>query len=136
MRYPGLEDTKLGAEGLTGCEKFKLGMDIANAGMSMAVGGPAAFAAIQDVITVVQTVRMLQSTMASLKISYNAWATSVEEEQDVLLGNPFKPIPTEPVRLAYLHELKIALSSDQRKLARIKLSRSLFTSSPRNSRKA
>jgi len=106
VRYPGLEDTKLGAEGLTGYEKFKLGMDIANAGMSMAMGGPAAFAAIQDVITVVQTVRMLQSTMASLKISYSAWATSVEEEQDVLLGNPFKPIPTEPVRLAYLHELK------------------------------
>jgi tetratricopeptide (TPR) repeat protein len=106
VRYPGLEDTKLGAEGLTGYEKFKLGMDIANAGMEMAMGGPAAFAAIQDVMTVVQTVRMLQSTMASLKISYMAWATSVEEEQDVLVGNPFKPIPSEPVRLAYLHELK------------------------------
>jgi tetratricopeptide (TPR) repeat protein len=106
MRYPGLEDTKLGAEGLTGYEKFKIGMDVANAGMSMAMGGPAAFAAVQDIITVVQTVRMLQTTMASLKISYTAWATSVEEEQDVLLGNPFKPIPTEPVRLAYLHELK------------------------------
>jgi tetratricopeptide (TPR) repeat protein len=106
LRYPGLEDTKLGAEGLTGYEKFKLGMDIANAGMNIAMGGAGAFAAIQDVMTVVQTVRMLQSTMASLKISYAAWATSVEEEQDVLLGNPFKPIPTEPVRLAYLHELK------------------------------
>jgi len=106
VRYPGLEDTKLGAEGLTGYEKFKLGMDMANAGMSMAMGGAGAFAAIQDVITFVQTVRMLQSTMASLKISYSAWATSVEEEQDVLVGNPFKPIPTEPVRLAYLHELK------------------------------
>jgi len=44
--------------------------------------------------------------MASLKISYSAWAATVEEQQDVLLGNPFKPIPTEPVRLAYLHELK------------------------------
>jgi tetratricopeptide (TPR) repeat protein len=106
LRYPGLEDTKLGAEGLTGYERFKLGMDIANAGMNIAMGGAGAFAAIQDVMTVVQTVRMLQSTMASLKISYAAWATSVEEEQDVLLGNPFKPIPTEPVRLAYLHELK------------------------------
>jgi len=41
-----------------------------------------------------------------LKISYGAWERSVEEDQDVLLGNPFKPIPTEPVRLAYIHELK------------------------------
>ncbi len=106
VRYPGLEDTKLGAEGLTGGEKFRMGMDIANAGMNIAMGGAGAFAAIQDVITVVQTVRMLQSTMASLKISYGAWERSVEEDQDVLLGNPFKPIPTEPVRLAYVHELK------------------------------
>ena len=81
-------------------------MDIANAGMNIAMGGAGAFAAIQDVITVVQTVRMLQSAMASLKISYGAWERGVEEEQDVLLGNPFKPIPTEPVRLTYVHELK------------------------------
>jgi tetratricopeptide (TPR) repeat protein len=106
VRYPGLEDTKLGAEGLTGGEKFRMGMEIANAGMSMAMGGAGAFAAIQDVMTVVQTVRMLQRTMASLKIGYGAWQKSVEEEQGVLLGNPFKPIPTEPVRLAYVHELK------------------------------
>jgi tetratricopeptide (TPR) repeat protein len=106
VRYPGLEDTKLGAEGLTGGEKFRMGMEIANAGMSMGMGGVGALSAIQDVMTVVNTVRMLQRTMSSLKISYGAWQTSVEEEQDVLLGNPFKPIPTEPVRLAYVHELK------------------------------
>jgi hypothetical protein len=64
-----------------------------------------AISAIQDVMTVVQTVRVLQRTMSSLKISYAAWETSVEEE-DALLGNPFKPIPTEPVRFAYIHELK------------------------------
>jgi hypothetical protein len=81
-------------------------MNIANAGMSMGMGGIGAISAIQDVMTVVQTVRMLQRTMSSLKISYAVWEISVEEEQDVLLGNPFKPIPTEPVRLAYVHELK------------------------------
>lgn len=106
VRYPGLEDTKLGTEGLTGYEKFKMGMDLAQAGMSMGMGGVGAISAVQDVITVVQQVRMLQRTMASLKISYAAWETSVEEQQDVLLGNPFKPIPTEPVRLAFVHELK------------------------------
>jgi len=101
-----ISNTKLGAEGLTGGEKFTIGMKIANAGLSMGMGGVGAISAIQDVMTVVQTVRMLQRTMSSLKISYAAWETSVEEEQDVLLGNPFKPIPTEPVRLAYIHELK------------------------------
>jgi tetratricopeptide (TPR) repeat protein len=106
VRYPGLEDTKLGAEGLTGYEKFRIGMDLAQAGASMGMGGVGAISAIQDVMTVVQQVRMLQRTMASMKISYAAWETSVEEQQDVLLGNPFKPIPTEPVRLAYVHELK------------------------------
>lgn len=106
VRYPGLEDTKIGAEGLTGGEKFGIGMKIANAGMSMGMGGIGAISAIQDVMTVVQTVRMLQRTMSSLKISYAAWETSVEEEQDVLLGNPFKQIPAEPVRLAYVHDLK------------------------------
>jgi hypothetical protein len=106
VRYPGLEDTKLGAEGLTGYEKFKIGMDLAQAGASMGMGGVGAISAVQDAITVVQQVRMLQRTMASMKISYAAWETSVEEQQNVLLGNPFKPIPTEPVRLAYVHELK------------------------------
>ena len=106
VRYPGLEDTKLGAEGLTGYEKFRIGMDLAQAGASMGMGGVGAISAVQDVITTVQQVRMLERTMASMKISYAAWETSVEEQQNVLLGNPFKPIPTEPVRLAYVHELK------------------------------
>jgi hypothetical protein len=106
VRYPGLEDTKLGAEGLTGYEKFKLGMDLANAGFGMAMGGPAAAAAIQDAITVIQKARMLERIMASLKVSFATWETSVEEDQDVLVGNPFKPIPTEPLRLAYVHDLK------------------------------
>ena len=61
---------------------------------------------VQDVMTVIQQVRMLQQTMSSLKINYGAWEASVNEEQDVVLGNPFKPLPAEPVRLAYLHELK------------------------------
>jgi hypothetical protein len=106
VRYPGLEDTKLGAEGLTGYEKFRIGMDLAQAGASMGMGGVGAISAVQDVITAVQQVRMLERTMASMKISYAAWETSVEEQQNVLFGNPFKPIPTEPVRLAYVHELK------------------------------
>jgi tetratricopeptide (TPR) repeat protein len=106
VRYLGLEDTKLGAEGMTGYEKFKLGMNMAQAGMDIAMGGAGAFAVVQDVMTVIQQLRMLQQTMASLEISYGAWETSVNEEQDVVLGSPFKPLPTEPVRLAYLHELK------------------------------
>jgi hypothetical protein len=106
VRYPGLEDPKLGAEGLTGSEKCRIGMDLAQAGASMGMGGVGAISAVQDVITVLQQVCMLERTMASMKISYAAWETSVEEQQNVLLGNPFKTIPTEPVRLAYVHGLK------------------------------
>jgi len=72
----------------------------------MGMGGVGAISAVQDVITVLQQVCMLERTMASMKISYAAWETSVEEQQNVLLGNPFKTIPTEPVRLAYVHGLK------------------------------
>lgn len=106
VRYPGLEDTKLGAEGLTGYEKFKLGLDLANAAASMAMGGAGTIALVQDTITVLQKVRMLEKMMGSMHVSYASWETSVEEDQEVLVGNPFKPIPTEPVRLAYLHDLK------------------------------
>lgn len=72
----------------------------------MAMGGVGALAAVQDAITVIQKVRMLQRVMASLKISYATWETSVEEDEAVLVGNPFKPIPTESVHLAYMHDLK------------------------------
>ena len=106
MRYPGLEDSKLGAEGLTGYEKFQIGMNIASASMDVAMGGVGAMAIIQDVQTIVKVVRMLQKTMNSLKIKYGAWEASVNEQQDVIVGNPFKAIPTEPLSLAYLQELK------------------------------
>ena len=106
VRYPGLEDSKLGAEGLTGYEKFQIGMSIASAAMDTAMGGVGAIAIIQDIQTITQVVRMLQKTMNSLKINYGGWETSVNEQQDVIVGNPFKPIPTEPLRLDYVQELK------------------------------
>jgi hypothetical protein len=106
VRYPGLEDSKLGAEGLTGYEKFQLGMNITSAAMDVAMGGVGAMAIIQDIQTVTQVVRMLQRTMNSVKINFGTWESSVNEQQDVLVGNPFKPIPTEPLRLEYMQELK------------------------------
>ena len=39
VRYPGLEDSKLGAEGMTGGEKFKLGYNIATASVDIAMSG-------------------------------------------------------------------------------------------------
>jgi tetratricopeptide (TPR) repeat protein len=106
VRYPGLEDSKLGAEGLTGYEKFQLGMNITSAAMDVAMGGVGAMAIIQDIQTVAAVVKMLQRTMNSVKINFGAWESSVNEQQDVLVGNPFKPIPTEPLRLEYVQELK------------------------------
>jgi tetratricopeptide (TPR) repeat protein len=106
VRYPGLEDSKLGAEGLTGYEKFQFGMNLASAAMDAAMGGVGAIGIIQDIQSVAKVVRMLQKTMNSFKINYGAWETSVNEQQAVLVGNPFKPIPTEPLRLDYVQELK------------------------------
>ena len=106
VRYPGLEDSKLGTEGLTGFEKFQIGMNLASAAMDAAMGGVGAIAILQDIQTVAKVVRMLQKTMNSFKINYGAWETSVNEQQAVLVGNPFKPIPMEPLRLEYLQELK------------------------------
>ena len=36
IRYPGLEDSKLGAEGMTGGEKFMMAVNMADAGFNIA----------------------------------------------------------------------------------------------------
>jgi len=106
VRYLGLEDSKLGNEGLTGGEKFKLGMKLANSAMTIAMNGSSPMAIVSDVMTARKTIIMLQRTMASLSVQFASWERSVVEQQDVLLGNSFKPIPTEPLKLAYAQQWK------------------------------
>jgi tetratricopeptide (TPR) repeat protein len=106
VRYPGLEDSKLGTEGMSGGEKFKMGYDIANASIDIAMSGftpISAISSVQDVITITRTI---QSAMASLSVSFASWEKTVDAQQQLLAGKSFKSIPTQPVNLGLAQELK------------------------------
>jgi tetratricopeptide (TPR) repeat protein len=106
VRYPGLEDSKLGTEGMSGGEKFMMGYNIANASVDMAMsgfGGIGAIASVQDAITITRTIH---SAMASLSVSFATWEKSVDDQQQLLAGKGFKAIPMQPVSLAFVQETK------------------------------
>jgi tetratricopeptide (TPR) repeat protein len=106
VRYPGLEDSKLGTEGMSGGEKFQMGMSIANASVGMAMGGftgIGAIGSIQDAISITRTIR---SAMISLNVSFATWEKSVEDQQELLAGKSFKAIPTQPMTLAFVQDTK------------------------------
>jgi tetratricopeptide (TPR) repeat protein len=106
VRYPGLEDSKLGTEGMSGGEKFKMGYDIANASADMAMGGFSgigAISAIQDAISITRTIR---AAMVSLGVSFATWEKTVNDQQDLLAGKSFKSIPTQSMTLAFNQEIK------------------------------
>ena len=106
IRYPGLEDSKLGTEGMSGGEKFKMGYNIANAGADIAMSGfnpIGAISSVQDVLSITQTIR---AAMVSLSVSFASWEKSVDDQQQLLAGKAFKAIPTQGVNLAFLQELK------------------------------
>ena len=106
VRYPGLEDSKLGTEGMSGGEKFVMGYKIASASADIAMSGfspLSAFSSLQDVITITRTIR---GAMASLTISFASWEKSVDDQQQLLAGRAFKSIPTQPVNLAFVHDAK------------------------------
>ena len=105
VRYPGLEESKLGAEGLTGYEKVKLGYDIANAAYGIA-GSLNPMGAIGALETFVQITREIQSVAKSLRVNFAAWLRTIEDQQDLLSGNSFKPIPTEPPSTAFVEDVK------------------------------
>lgn len=105
IRYPGLEDSKLGAEGMTGGEKFKMGLNIANESLNIATNlNP--IGSIQATMSAISIARTIHSAMASLSVSFAAWERSVDDQQQLLLGSSFKIIPTEPANLAFVEELK------------------------------
>ncbi len=106
VRYPGLEDSKLGTEGMSGGEKFKMGYNIANASMDIAMSGfspISAISSVQDAITITRTIR---AAMVSLSISFATWEKSVDDQQQLLAGKSFKAIPTQPVNLGFVQEMK------------------------------
>jgi tetratricopeptide (TPR) repeat protein len=105
MRYSGLEDSKLGAEGLTGMEKVRLGFKITQIAMNMATAaafGPGgALLAFQEAQNAMTLARDLNQTMSSLRVGFAGWERLVNEQQNLLAGVPFKMIPTAPPDLNF-----------------------------------
>jgi len=106
VRYPGLEDSKLGAEGMTGGEKFKMGYNIASAGVDIATSGFTMIGAIASVQDAISIARTIHAAVSSLSISFASWEKSVDDQQRLLAGKSFKPIPAQPVNLAFVQEVK------------------------------
>ena len=103
IRYPGLEDAKLGAEGMTGGEKFKMGVNIANEGLNIATNlNP--MGSVQATLSAISIARTIHSAMSSLNVSFAAWERSVDDQQQLLSGPSFKTIPSEPVNLAFVQK--------------------------------
>jgi tetratricopeptide (TPR) repeat protein len=106
VRYPGLEDSKLGTEGMSGGEKFMMGYNIANASADIAMSGftpISAIASVQDAISITRTIR---AAMVSLSVSFATWEKSVDDQQQLLAGKSFKSIPTQPANLEFVQEMK------------------------------
>jgi tetratricopeptide (TPR) repeat protein len=106
IRYPGLEDSKLGTEGMTGGEKFKMGYNIANSSVDIAMSGFTPISAISSVQDAIDITRTIHSAMGSLSVSFATWERSVDDQQQLLAGKSFKSIPTQPANLAFLQEIK------------------------------
>jgi tetratricopeptide (TPR) repeat protein len=106
VRYPGLEDSKLGTEGMSGGEKFKMGYKIANASMDIAMSGFTPISAISSVQDAIEITRTIQAAMASLSVSFASWEKSVDAQQQLLAGKSFKAIPTQAVNLGFVQEMK------------------------------
>jgi tetratricopeptide (TPR) repeat protein len=106
VRYPGLEDSKLGTEGMSGGEKFKMGYKIANASMDIAMSGFSPISAIGSVQDAISITRTIRAAMVSLSVSFATWEKSVDDQQQLLAGKSFKSIPTQPVNLGFVQEMK------------------------------
>jgi tetratricopeptide (TPR) repeat protein len=105
VRYPGLEESKLGAEGLTGYEKVKLGYDMANAALNITTSlNP--IGAIGALQSFVQITREVQGVAKSLHVTFAGWLRTIEDQQELQSGNTFKLIPTESAALSFVEEIK------------------------------
>jgi hypothetical protein len=106
VRYPGLEDSKLGTEGMSGGEKFMLGYNIASAGADIAMSGFTPISAISSVQDAISITRTIRAAMVSLSVSFATWEKSVDDQQQLLAGKSFKAIPTLPANLEFAQEVK------------------------------
>ncbi len=120
IRYLGFEDAKLGKEGMTTGEKFKLGFEIARIGMSaamMGITGPMAYGSAVRMVQLIhalnvfhevaQGVRAVNITDAAISLADDLEETqetlerTMSEERRAVEGIHFKFIPDEPVPLKF-----------------------------------
>jgi len=106
VRYPGLEDSKLGTEGMSGGEKFKMGYNIANSSIDIATSGFSVIGAIPSVQDAISIARTIRAAVVSLSLSFATWEKSVNDQQQLLAGKAFKTILIPPVSLAFAQEIK------------------------------
>lgn len=124
IRYLGFEDAKLGKEGMTTGEKFKLGFEIARIGASAAMMGIAAPMAYGSAVRMVQLVHALEvfhevaqglravnitdaaiSLADDLAESVDTLERTTSEERRAVEGLHFKFIPDEPVPLKFKEKI-------------------------------
>jgi tetratricopeptide (TPR) repeat protein len=105
IRYPGLENSKLGAEGMTGGEKFAMGYNLATAAFNIATSlNPiGAITATENAIAIA---RIIHGAMSSLNVSFASWEKSVDDQQQLLANQSFETVPTDPATLAFVQEMK------------------------------
>jgi hypothetical protein len=120
IRYLGFEDAKLGKEGMTTGEKFKLGFEIARIGMSVAMMGitaPMAYGSAVRMVQLVhalnvfhevaQGVRAVNITDAAVSLaddlgeSVETLERTTSEERRAVEGIHFKFIPEETVPVKF-----------------------------------
>ncbi len=120
VRYLGFENAKLGKEGMTTGEKFKLGFEIARIGVSAAMMGVTAPMAYGSAVRMVQLVHALNvfhevaqgvrtvniadasiSLADDLHESQETLERTMGDERRAILGMQFKFIPAEPVALKF-----------------------------------
>jgi tetratricopeptide (TPR) repeat protein len=106
VRYPGMEEAKLGTEGMSGGEKFRMGFEIANAGVGIAMGGFTGIGAIGSAQEAISIARTIHSAMNSLSVSFATWERSVDDQQRLLSGKSFKAIPTQTASLIFTQDVK------------------------------
>ena len=106
VRYPGLEDSKLGTEGMSGGEKFKMGYNLASASIDIATSGIGVVGIISSVQDAISIARTIRAAVVSLSVSFASWEKSVEDQQQLLAGKAFKAIPIQAANLAFVQDPK------------------------------
>lgn len=97
--YLGIEDAKLGKEGMTGGEKFWMGVSIAAAGFS-------AYSAVASAGMMMSSTQTMFALSNAMNTSMATLQSSVMQQRQLLTENQFKLIPQDPFQLNFREDLR------------------------------